>query len=433
MSGFAEIWRRVTGFARHEGGQVALIFALGLPALSMVVAGAVDLSRVMADRSRMQDIADAAALAGAAELAFIIGEDVAVERVEGLVETHIAEWANAPEITDVARVIDDDRQRIMEVRLDGVSPSFFMNLLPPGGWKYSVVSRAVSVSQTPLCVLGTGTSGEMINLVNNSHIRAPDCGVHSNAQIRVQGAGTIEGRRIQAVLSATGSMTPSPGEGAASIVDPFSAMSFPSTDSCPFTGNGQDNPIVYEANGTTSYLDPGIHCQPILVKNLATLVLRPGDHVFRKNIQLQGHGRLEGEDVFLFFDQGSDPLFGGVKARVNLVGRKHGPYAGMVLATIGGNSPDIGLPGRNGIRLPGRNVEQLLGVVYVRNGFVEVNGNGVAAEESAWTVIVAREIRLRTAAGIRINADYESSDVPVPDGVGPNAGGMGGNGTRLVD
>jgi hypothetical protein len=421
MSGFTEIWRRVTGFARHEGGQVALIFALGLPALSMVVAGAIDLSRVVADRSRMQAIADAAALAGAAELAFIIGEDVAVERVEGLVETNIAEWASAPEITEVVRVIDDDRQRIMEVRLDGVSPSFFMNLLPPGGWKYSVVSRAVSVSQTPLCVLGTGTSGEMINLVNNSHIRAPDCGVHSNAQIRVQGAGTIEGRRIQAVLSATGSMTPSPGEGAASIVDPFSAMSFPSLNSCV----GQTGSIVYEVSDSTSYLDPGIHCLPITVKNRATLVLRPGDHFFRKNIALQGHGRLEGEDVFLFFDHGSDPLFGGVNARVNLVGRKHGPYAGMVLATIGGNSPNIGLPGRN--------VEQLLGVVYVRNGFVEVNGNGVAAEDSAWTVIVAREIRLRTAAGIRINADYESSDVPVPDGVGPNAGGMGGNGTRLVD
>ena len=421
MSGFTEIWRRVTGFARHEGGQVALIFALGLPALSMVVAGAVDLSRVVADRSRMQDIADAAALAGAAELAFIIGEDVAVERVESLVETNIAEWANAPEITEVVRVIDDDRQRIMEVRLDGVSPSFFMNLLPPGGWKYSVVSRAVSVSQTPLCVLGTGTSGRMIDLVGSSRIMAPDCGVHSNAEIIVQHTAQIEGRKIQSVLSATGGgMTPTPGQGAAPIVDPFSGMSFPSLDSCI----GQTGTITYEVNGSTSYLDPGIHCRPITVKNLATLVLRPGNHFFRKSVTLQGHGRLEGEDVFLFFDHGSDPLFGGANARVNLIGRKSGTYAGMVMATIGGNQPNI--------ILPGSNVERLLGVVYVRNGFLQVSGSGVAAEDSAWTVIVARQVRSNGSARIRINADYESSDVPVPDGVGPNAGGMGGNGTRLV-
>lgn len=114
-----------------------------------------------------------------------------------------------------------------------------------------------------------------------------------------------------------------------------------------------------------------------------------------------------------------------MNATVNLAGRKEGPYAGMVMATIGGSKPDINLPGRV--------VEQLLGVVYVRNGFVEVSGSGVAAEDSAWTVIVARDIRLRTAAGIRINADYESSDVPVPNGVGPNGGGLSGGGSRLVD
>jgi len=257
--------------------------------------------------------------------------------------------------------------------------------------------------------------------VGSSRIMAPDCGVHSNAEIRVQHTAQIEGRKIQSVLSATGGgMTPTPGQGAAPIVDPFSGMSFPSLDSCI----GQTGTITYEVNGSTSYLDPGIHCLPITVKNLATLVLRPGNHFFRKSVTLQGHGRLEGEDVFLFFDHGSDPLFGGANARVNLIGRKSGTYAGMVMATIGGNQPNI--------ILPGSNVERLLGVVYVRNGFLQVSGSGVAAEDSAWTVIVARQVLSNGSARIRINADYESSDVPVPDGVGPNAGGMGGNGTRLV-
>jgi len=422
MPGFKEIWRRVTGFARHEGGQVALIFALGLPALATLVAGAIDLNRVVADHSRMQDMADAAALAGAAELAFAVQQDVAVQRIASQLETNISEWANGPSITEVTRVIEKDGQRIMEVRLDGVSPSFFMNLLPPGGWKYSVVSRAVSVSQTPLCVLGTGKSGKMINLVNNSNLMAPDCGVHSNADIEVLGKGRIEGRRIQAVLSATGGiMTPSPGVDAAEIDDPFKNMKFPSLDECI----GKTGSITYEVNDSTSYLDPGIHCLPITVKNKATLVLRPGDHFFRKCVTLQGNARLEGEDVFLFFDRGSDPIFNGIRAKVNLSGRKRGDYAGMVMATIGGKTPDIDLPGSV--------VERLLGVVYVRDGFLNVKGSGVAAEDSAWTVIVAKGIRLLSVATIQINADYESSDVPVPNGVGPNAGGMGGDRTQLVN
>jgi hypothetical protein len=97
----------------------------------------------------------------------------------------------------------------------------------------------------------------------------------------------------------------------------------------------------------------------------------------------------------------------------------------MVMATVGGNSPNI--------TLPGEKVERLLGVVYVRTGFLEVSGTGVAAEDSAWTVIVARQIHSTGTARIQINADYGSSDVPVPNGVGPNGGGLGGNGTRLVN
>jgi hypothetical protein len=265
-------------------------------------------------------------------------------------------------------------------------------------------------------------TGLMIDVLGSSRIMAPDCGIHSNAQIKVQGGAQIEGRKIQSVREAIGGgMTPTPGQWVPSIVDPFSAVSFPSLDSCI----GQTGSVVYEVDDSTSYLDPGIHCLHITVKNKATLILRPGDHFFRKNVQLLGHGRLNGEDVFLFFDHGSDPSFGGMYARVNLIGRKSGPYAGMVMATVGGNSPNI--------ILPGSNVEQLLGVVYVRNGILQVSGAGVAAADSAWTVIVAKQILSTGTARIRINADYDGSDVPVPNGVGPNAGGMGANGTRLVN
>jgi len=201
-------------------------------------------------------------------------------------------------------------------------------------------------------------------------------------------------------------------------------MTFPDTNSCPFSGNGQANPDVYGPHGT-HYLPHGIHCRPIVVKANATLVLEPGDHFFRKNLQLQGPARLTGEDVFLFFDHGSDPVFNSKSATVNLIGRKSGPYAGMVMATIGGDSPNIVIPGKI--------VEQLLGVIYVRNGALEVSGEGVAAEDSAWTVIVAKQIKTNRHARIRINADYGSSDVPVPNGVGPSGGQPGGDGTRLIE
>jgi hypothetical protein len=425
MSGLRRrVQERVQGLLRETRGSIALNFALAVPAVAMLSVGAIDLLAVMSAKTRLQDIADAV-LAAAPTLGLAADEAVARGRAEAFVEAQLSQWPDAPTVEAEYDVIEQDDQRAIQVKLGGHRISFFANMLPPGGWHFEALATAVSVGKTPLCVLGTGTTGLMIDVLGSSRIMAPDCGIHSNAQIKVQGTAQIEGRKIQSVLTAIGGgMTPTPGQGAASIVDPFASMSFPSLDGCPFTGNGQSNPITYEDNGT-HYLDPGMHCRPIIIKNLTTVVLRPGDHFFRKNVQLLGHGRLNGEDVFLFFDHGSDPLFGGVNARVNLIGRKSGPYAGMVMATIGGNQPNI--------ILPGSNVEQLLGVVYVRNGILQVSGSGVAAEDSAWTVIVAKQILSTGTARIRINADYDGSDVPVPNGVGPNAGGMGASGTRLVN
>ena len=416
---------------RETRGSIALKFALAVPAVAMLSVGAIDLAAVTTAQSRLQAIADAAALAAAPTLGLAADDAVALGRAEAFVEAQMSQWADAPTVEAEYEVIEQDEQRAIQVRLEGHRISFFANMLPPGGWHFEALATAVSVGKTPLCVLGTGTTGLMIDVLGSSRIMAPDFGIHSNAKIKVQDpapplpAAQIEGRKIQSRLTAIGGgMTPTPGQGAAEIVDPFASMSFPSLNGCPFFGNGQSNPITYEDDGT-HYLDPGFHCQPIIIKNHTTVVLRPGDHFFRKNVQLLGHGRLQGEDVFLFFDHGSDPLFGGMYARVNLIGRKSGPYAGMVMATVAGNSPNI--------ILPGSNVEQLLGVVYVRNGFLQVTGNGVAAEDSAWTVIVAKQVLSNGTARIRINADYDGSDVPVPNGVGPNAGGMGASGTRLVN
>jgi hypothetical protein len=410
------------GLLRETRGSIALNFALAVPAVAMLSVGAIDLLAVMSAKTRLQDIADAAALAAAPTLGLAADEAVALGRAEAFVEAQLSQWPDAPTVEAEYDVIEQDDQRAIQVKLGGHRISFFANMLPPGGWHFEALATAVSVGKTPLCILGIGKDTQNINILGTSHLLAPDCGIHSNGNISGVPGANIEGRRIQAMGTASGPlMTPAPGERAAEIFDPFASMSFPSLDSCI----GQPGSIVYEVNGSTSYLDPGKHCLPITVKNHATLVLRPGDHFFRKSVKLEGHGRLDGEDVFLFFDHGSDPLFGGVNARVNLIGRKSGPYAGMVMATVGGNQPDI--------ILPGRNVERLLGVVYVRNGFLQVNGTGVAAEDSAWTVIVAKRITSTGTARIQINADYESSDVPVPNGVGPNAGGMGANGTRLVN
>lgn len=408
-------FRELNGFRRSDRGNIAVIVALALPALTMIVAGAVDLQRVVSDRARMQDIADAAALAGAAELAFAIGEEAAISRVDAMLNAHLDEWPSRPEITPTVRVVEDRTQRVMEVRLDGRAPSFFVNLLPPGGWKYSATSRAVSVGLTPLCVLATGTSKDkIINVKDRGRLQAPACLVHSNRDILVEG-GQILAAMVQAVTSARGAISPVAGTGATEVADPFASMAL--DDEKPCTGSNAKTEI---SSGPPLSLPPGVHCGGFVISGTGRLNLEPGEHWFQGgHLEIKEDARLTGVNVVLFFDKASKFDFED-RALVNLDGRKSGPFAGMVMVATRDNTQDF--------IITSENVDRLLGVIYVPEAQLIIDGKADVARDSAWTVIVARSIQLKGSPSLIVNANYAASDVPVPEGVGPRAGGA-----RLID
>ncbi len=80
--------------------------------------------------------------------------------------------------------------------------------------------------------------------------------------------------------------------------------------------------------------------------------------------------------------------------------------------------------------LPARMIERPEGVVYAPAATLTLNGAANAAEDSAWTVVVGKELRLTNNAHMFINSDYAGSSAPVPSGVGNK---VGGGGTRLLE
>ena len=98
--------------------------------------------------------------------------------------------------------------------------------------------------------------------------------------------------------------------------------------------------------------------------------------------------------------------------------------------------------GRN-FEIASGSVRKLLGTIYLPRGNFKGDGKnligtvknvaggltgalglggllGVINEASAYTVIVANRLEL-ISINLVINADYAASDVPVPNGVGPNS------------
>lgn len=398
-----------------EQGNIALIFALLAPAVILIAVGSIDLYNIQSKREKLQDVADSAALSGANALGLAVSDSTVIRRTEAFLAAQISEWRNGPTIRTEVSIVTDDSQRAIQVVLNGHSPSFFGSMLPRGGWKYKARSKAQSVGITPLCVIVSSTGGsKRLNIRDTGRLSAPQCLVHSNRDIIVEG-GSLSAGQVQAVTQARGVISPVAGTGAERIRDPFAGLALTSPSGCA----GAPKRLLLSTG--RHHLAPGVHCGMINVSGSARLFLEPGEHWFYMGqLNVIDNAHLEGQDVSLIFGRQSGFQFRG-SATVQLEGRRSGTYAGMVLLAVRGN--------RNDFIITSDNVRSLLGVIYIPDARLVVEGSGGdVARYSDWTVLVASALQLNGSPSLFINANYQGSSVPVPAGVGPRNGG-----SRLVD
>lgn len=410
--------RRLRRLGSDTRGNIALAFALIGPTIILLGVGAVDLFAVHTAQTRLQSIADAGALAGAPALALATDGAAAKERAAAFVTGAMSDWSDAPAFEGSYEIVNQGGQRAIRVLLTGHRSSFFANMLPPGGWNFSGDATATSLGLVPLCVLVTGGSQtKVLNVKDASRLTAPACMVHSNRDILVEG-GSITAAAVQAVTSAAGAISPSPGTGAARIDDPFADLDLERNRGLDCPIRAITEPLKLAAGITR--LQPGVHCAGLEVAGTGTLILEPGEHWFLGGHLIVKEGaRLEGDDVVLFFDKASKFEFID-RALVRLSGRTSGPYAGIVMGATRDNPQDF--------IISSDNVESLLGVIYVPAAQLIVEGKADVARDSAWTVIVARVLQMKGSPSLFINANYNATNVPVPEGVGPRTGGA-----RLIE
>ena len=59
----------------------------------------------------------------------------------------------------------------------------------------------------------------------------------------------------------------------------------------------------------------------------------------------------------------------------------------------------------------------LLGTLYLSRGRLHIDANNPIADKSAYTAIVARQLSLYGGPHLVLNANYDLTNVPVPEGV----------------
>ncbi len=392
-------------FTQDRRAGIAVLFGLAAPVLLLLIGGGVEVAEVFKAKRELQWDVDTAALNGARELGTDQSNATATRALN--FATSLA-TRSTPRWTVQTTASIDASTASMTVSQAATRPSFFGSLLPPGGWHLRVTSTAISNAKTPLCVLGLQTGGQMIvSLTSNSQINAAACLVQSDSDLMATGSSGVQAAAVRTVGAASGAISPAPITDAPAIVDPFSSLAI-SVPSCTDQG-------ISVQGGGTAYYPPGVHCGTIQVKGSASLVLSAGDHYFlNTTFDLVGNASVTGTDVVLVFSGSTSFGFKG-NASLSFDGRQSGPYAGFVLVT------DRDYTGT--FEISTSSAHRLHGTIYVPNGTLLVSGSGnKVADQSPWTVVVAKTLKTDGSANLLINSNYSSSSVPVPAGVG-NSGG----------
>jgi len=405
--GWARLYQHLQRAWRQTGGNVSVIAAIAAVPVVLAVTGVIEITDMSSARAQLQEAADAGALAGAGQLAIATIGSTQISQTAVTVAGQSVETSGSGGKTTTPAFAATVDMRAGSVTVTGSAEHKpligFMNF---GDQDLTVTATAENVQRVPLCILQTAKSGG-IKVEGTARIRATGCAIHANADIKVASGALIQAEAAQATGSVSGPIEPAGQSGALPIDDPFASMYLGSKKLCNLL---EGNLLPIQLGSGTMSLPPGLHCLPITVIGNGTLFLQPGDHYFLAPLIMTDNSTLRGDDVSLIFGIGN--VFNFAKnATVRLSARKSGPNAGFLIATSRDNVGTFSIASGN--------VSELLGTIYIPNAHLVVDTPGNVAQNSAWSVIVAKTLTLKQNPVLVINNNYTGSGVPVPEGVGP--------------
>lgn len=428
-----------------ETGNVAVTFALLAPALLAVAGGAVDFQSIRNQREELQHAADSLATRGARE--FLL-ENATESQVKALVKaTSEAQF----EETLGAFTLDVEAvAREKSVTASITQPArkgFLLHNLPAYSQPVSVTATAVARGSSNVCVIALEKEADAaIKTEASAQLDAAKCSVLSNStSSRGVEAGGFSKLTAALICSAGGARGSSFNFEPAALTDcpvyddPLKDRLEPEVGVCDHNnlvlgdagtvsglvgyalttavslidGSDEDTLVGY----TRFDLQPGVYCGGVRIRADADVHLEPGVYVFNNGpLEVELGGRIFGKGVGLFFT-GDGAVFNfKPQSIVHLTAPTDGIMAGMLMME------DRARKGAETYSILSANARMLLGTIYLPNGRLRVDSIMPIADDSAYTAIVTRTLRMSGSPRLVLNANYSMTDVPVPEGIGAAGG-----------
>ena len=178
----------------------------------------------------------------------------------------------------------------------------------------------------------------------------------------------------------------------------------PAVGSCAFDG--------LEIKDEIRTLSPGVYCNGLKISGDAQVTFNPGVYVIKDaKFHVQDTAQITGTNVGFYLADDNVLFEFTEETSIELTAPKDGPLAGILFFDSRSANP-----GRKH-RINSNNARKLIGTFYLPQSTLLVDAKAPVADESAFTVIIARSVELLEKPSLVLNSDYSLTDIPAPTGL----------------
>jgi Flp pilus assembly protein TadG len=396
------------GLAKSCSGSIAIPLAITAPMLLAAVGAASDMAVFSMKRSELQAAADNAAIAAANELALGKTSDSVLESAaHAFVDAAIHDPKRNVAV-DV-NLNDDDSSVTVQVREDWTP--FFAHFVGVDVTPIVMKATATLAGSSNICVLTLHPStSQSLRLQSGATVKAKGCSIivdstsATSAVIGNKAAVTSSQLCTAGGVKNDGLADAAPTTDCPVIADPLGARAEPKITGCDF-----NNTNISSGNVV---LQPGTYCGGIRISGTANVVFQTGNYAIKDGpFRISANSKAKGDNVGFYLAGNLTTLQFSGNADINFSGSLKDEMAGLLFFESRNASK-----GRNH-RIGSRNAHTLTGTIYMPRGNLLIDPGANVAAGSAYTVIIAQNLRLDKGPELTLNTNYDETNVPIPAGI----------------
>ncbi len=473
--------RLFTRFRKDTSGGIAVIAALVLPLACATSLASVDYTIWSRSHGRLQQAADAAAVA-------VLKESRLMTLSQAQLDASATQMMQAQPGVDTGTLTVtaayDTGTTTLRVTATQIVPTVSGKLLGIPFDRASVTSSARAVGgTTKICIVALtgGNNNKNLEIKDSGVVQANGCSVFSNSThtnsifVNTNGKAKLTAARVFSAGGAGGAQSTPPAITNAPVIDdPLGAKVQPAPPSLPskcigkaaMTITGTESPSAGKYCGAVSIVSTAnvtflsgtyyFH-EAVTIANTSIVKFNPGTYVFRRGLTIsddakvtfgegtytvlgamtiQNEATVTGDGVGFYFYGPDAPNNGsnsGLRikneATVNLSAPKTGIMAGMLVWYNRNSFNNNG----NVWQISSSNVRKMTGAIYVPKDKINFIPSKPIADQSPWTAIVAGTISVGGSAALTLNSNYNAPGAPpAPPEIAASTYGNAGSNIAIV-